>query len=178
MAKSLRKLKIFCIAGENISVSQNLVHAAMLGVEHVLKLRIRQILRADLRPIAQFDEHDQRGLIIGVKINIAQPSHDFVHRVPGHADKIPPGGDVVPLSRAIWKCTNQSTRSGVLAFLQFSDDVIATLLELPVTRRGKHHHAQERMNNAPVYARDSEYWPMSEPIPTRRKLAPWLPGRR
>ena len=145
VAKALGQSQIFLVAGQDINVGENLVHPAMLGVEHALELLIGEVLRGGFGKVAEFYQYHERAGAGAIGVGIAQAGHDLVHGVPRDADDAPAGGDIIELRRAVGKGADQAGCSSGLTLLKLGDEVIAALLELGVGGGSIHHRASRQV---------------------------------
>ena len=53
MAEALGQREIFCIAGQRVNIGEHLVHAAVLGAEHPLKLGVGHVLGRGDSPVGR-----------------------------------------------------------------------------------------------------------------------------
>ena len=82
--EALREVEVLAIAGEREDVGQHFVHAAVLGAEHLLHLRVRQFRDERGAPVGQCDEHVARLRVAADQMGVPQAGEQLVQVVPGH----------------------------------------------------------------------------------------------
>ena len=130
MREAPREREVFRFAGQRGHVGEDFGHAAMLGVEHVLHLRVAHVARGVQRPIgeAQRAPVSAPGLV-GVHVRVAQSGEDLVHGVPRHAGERPPRDGVVERLRAVGKCADEPVAARLLACAQLGTMYVARCLK-------------------------------------------------
>ena len=151
--ESLRQLQpasIFCV---DVQVDEHLVHAAMLGVEHLLHLQI--IKRCDdlLGPHRKSRFDFQRERISGVAVCIAQTGERFVQCVPRRPEtvEIEAARHDLAFRQTCERFTQPFQRADVpvavlpLHLVEFAHDIVSALFEARVTRRPEHQRYRGEM---------------------------------
>ena len=88
MLKALRKRKPAHTAGVGVEIGENLVHTAVLCVQHFLHLRFIERRQHTLSPLGKCGFHFQRLRIAGMTIRIAQTRIRLVQRVPRRPESV------------------------------------------------------------------------------------------
>ena len=142
------------VARVGIQVAQHLIHAAELGVHHVLQLRVVQPGEDALGPGGELDLDSERRAVSGVTICVAQSGVRLVQRVPGRPLSVQiecGGANFTPSQLAegllpSFQRAQVAIAVRVLDFFQLPHDVIRPLLEARVARGGPHQaHRREVM---------------------------------
>ena len=147
------------VAGIGVEVGQDLVHAAKLGIEHALHLRVTHPAHDALGPLGELDFEFQRRPVAGEAIGVAQAGEGLVQRVPGrpHAVQVEAAGADVTLGNSleddgavgpllVGDGAQVAVATLVLDLLEFFDQVIGALLEARVAGGGIHQaHRREVM---------------------------------
>ena len=76
------------IARIGVEVGEHLVHAAELGVEHLLKLRAVETRENPPGPSRELDLDVERRAVVGIAVCIAQPGKGLVQRVPRRPEAV------------------------------------------------------------------------------------------
>ena len=82
MVELVRQRQPPSVAGVGVQVREHFVHAAELGVEHLLELGIAQARQNALGPLREPDFHVERGAVACVSKRVAQPGVRLVQGVP------------------------------------------------------------------------------------------------
>ena len=88
MLEPVRQVEPALVARVGVEIGEHLVHAAVLGVEHLLNLRVAERREHALGPLGELDLDVERGAVAGVAIRVAQPGERLVQRVPGRPQAV------------------------------------------------------------------------------------------
>ena len=116
-----RQLQPSFVAGILIQVDHDFVHAADLGVHHVLELVFIEVGKNPPCPFPERDFHFQGGAVAGVAIRIAQTAEHLVERVPG-------GPQAVEIERSGLYFARARGATGIPSALQRRQVAVAMLV--------------------------------------------------
>ena len=130
-------------AGQRVDVGDHFVHAAVLGPEHLLHLRVRQRREQAAGPVGQRDEHVASLGVAADQVGVAQPGEQLVQVVPGHPRAVQAEaldlqracGDARPQLTALRHGADVAVAVGELALGQLADHRIQPPLRLGVAGR-------------------------------------------
>ena len=83
MLELVREVQPALVTSVGVEVDHDLVHAAELGVHHVLELSVGQPGEDALGPLREGDLHVQRRTVAGEPVGVPQAGVGLVERVPG-----------------------------------------------------------------------------------------------
>ncbi len=130
--------QVLRVAAQRRYVREHLVHAAVLGREHALKLFVGHRRCHRGRPVRELRQDLERLSVAGVEVRVAQTAQDLVHRVPGHADELPASHRVLELRSSVRERADEPTPRLRLTRLQLGHDVVGALLHARIVRGRVH----------------------------------------
>src|SRR5208282_2012816 len=137
MAKPARKLEILLIAGDCIEVRQDFIHAAVLGVEHLLHLLVRETSNDAVTPIPQPEQYLAGLLIARDQPGVTKSGKSLVEIIPRHPFTSEgfdaAAGHLCPEGAAARDTADVPVAGSLLAALQFGNHVIESATQF--TRR-------------------------------------------
>src|SRR6185437_652754 len=156
--------------------SEDFVHSAKLGVEHVLDLLVVEAGQNSLGPAGEFRLDIQRRLVAGEAIRVAQAGERLVQRVPWRplAVEVECGGLDLALRERVEALPAAFERAEiavavlVLHDLELRDDVIDAILESPVASRRPHGAGRGE-----IVTRDVAREISAAAVPSTIRLCPW-----
>ncbi len=161
------------VAGVGVEIGEHLVHAAELGGEHPLRLRVVELRDDALDPRRVLDLDVERCAVAREAIRVAQPGEDLVDDVPGgpEAVQVESAGaddaaaqlleaDLAVHAVLVGLRADVAVALFVLHGLQLGDEVVGALLEAVVAGRGVH-----QADGRQVVARDVAGELAARPVP-------------
>ena len=181
MLELVREVEPALVTRVGEEVDHDLVHAAELGVHHVLELGVGESGKDSLGPGREGDLHLQRGFVAGEAIGVAEAAEGLVEGVPrrplavqvegGGADLAP--GEFAKGPPSSGESAEVAVPVGVLHLLELGDQIVGAVLESLVTGRGP-HQAHRRQVVASDVAREVAAIPVPAAVPLcpRRETGP------
>ena len=138
VGKAPCQLQIALVAGDGGDVGEHFVHAAVLGDQHLLDLRVAQVRHETSGPVRPGDQHVARLLAAGVEPGIAQAGENLVQVVPGHPGAVQAEqlgldlsvGDLLPDLLTVRHAAEVTVAVGILRALQFGQHVVQPLADV------------------------------------------------
>ena len=166
MAEALGQAQVARLPGQRVQVRQHFAHAAVLRLEHLLEARLVDWPRGLVDPVGDPHQDRERLGILPEQECVAQPGHQLVQRVPGHANDGPAGQTIAQLRIAIGEAAYQAAMRRFLSGVELADDVVYPGAQpLPSGGRPRHRAGAQKMAQGVSWAK-----PLRLPSAVHRRL--------